>query len=206
MSSLDDQLWSHLVREHGHLFAEDEQPTPPTGPTRRILPRKGRLLVALAGLTVIVAVVIVLAVGTGTVNGPEAYAVVDHPDGTVTITIKEISAVSSLNRRLSDLGIRVKALISNPSCTASIQELEPEWKALYPTIVTQNGPAPQVTIRPDAIPANATLLLVGQQHLIPGKLAVLLTLIRSPAPSCMGNVFRPARPPAPGTGVPPRKP
>jgi hypothetical protein len=205
MSAFDDQLWSHLVREHGHLLAEDEQPTPATRPPRRILRGRGRLLVALAGAAGIAAVAIVFAVGTGTVNSPEAYALVGHPDGTVTITIKEISGVSSLNQRLAALRIRAKSLIADPTCTATVHELGPKWNALYPKIVTQNGPAPQVTIRPDAIPANATLLLIGQ-HLVPGRLDVLLTLVRSPAPQCVQNVFRLAQPPAPGTGLPPRKP
>lgn len=123
----------------------------------------------------------------------------------MTITIKEISAVPSLNQRLAEVGIRAKAFIANPDCTATIHELEPEWIALYPKIVTQNGPAPQITIRPDAIPANATLLLVGQ-HVVPGRLDVLLTLVGSPAPPCVHNVFRLATQSAPGTGVPPRKP
>lgn len=205
MSAFDDQLWSHLVRKHGHLLAEDERPTPTTGPTQRILRRRGRLLVVLAGVAVAAVVAIVLAVGAGTVNSPEAYAVVAHPDGTVTITIKEIPGVSSLNQRLAALKIRAKTFIADPTCTAAIHELEPEWKALYRKIVTQNGPAPQVTIRPAAIPANATLLLIGQ-HVVPGRLDVLLTLVRSPAPRCIHNVFRLAQPPVPGTGVAPREP
>ncbi len=203
MGAFEDQLWSHLVREHAHQLVEDQPPSPATR-TARIRPGSRRLLVAFAGLAIIAAA-IVLAGGAGTVNGPPAYALVGHPDGTVTITIKEVSGVSSLNQRLVQLGIRAKAYIAEPNCTATVQILEREWKALYPNIVTHDGPAPQVTIRPDAIPADATLLLVGQ-HVVPGRLDVLLTLIRSPAPTCMKNVFRLAAPPPRGTGVPPRQP
>jgi hypothetical protein len=204
MSAFDDRLWSHLVREHGHLLADDAQQGPATRPTRQGR-RAGRLLLALVGLAVIAAAAIVLTVGTGTVNSPQAYALVRHSDGTLTITIKEISGVSSLNQRLVALGIRAKAFIANATCTETGQVLQPEWNALYPKIVTQNGPALQVTIRPEAIPAKTVLLLVGQ-HVVPGRLDVLLTLVRSPAPRCMHTVFRLATPPAPGTGVAPRTP
>jgi hypothetical protein len=160
-------------------------------------------LVTGGGLATIAAVVIVLLLGPGTVNGPEAYAVVHNPDGTVTITIKEISAVNALNQRLADLGIRAKAFRADPTCTATVQWLESEWKALDSKIVTENGPAPQITIQPAMIPADATLVLIGQQ-LVPGRINVLVTLIRRPPPPCMHDVFRLARPPSPG--VPPRFP
>lgn len=39
--------------------------------------------------------------------------------------------------------------------------LQPQWNELDPKIITQNGPGPHVTVNPDAIPDDATLLLVA---------------------------------------------
>ena len=202
MSAFDDLLWSHLVGEHGHLLADAPLAVPEARSPRRRR-RSRRLLVALTGV-VAIAAGIVLSLGPATGSTPEAFAVVSHSDGTVTITIKEISGIDGLNRRLAELGVKAKAYMADPSCMASAEE-SPGWDALYPKIVVQNGPAPEVTIRPDAIPTDATLLIEGQ-YVVPGRLDVMVTLVRSPAPSCMHNVLRLAPPPPPGIGVPPRQP
>lgn len=70
MSSFDDQLWSHLVREHGHLLADDQHPAPAKRRMPRILRGRRRPLIALAGLAILAAATIVLSVGTGTVERP----------------------------------------------------------------------------------------------------------------------------------------
>jgi hypothetical protein len=200
----DDRLWSYLAREHAEQLAATEHLTPPvrrtrfqrfTGPTR---------FVTAAGLSIAATIAVVLVIVA--VNGPQpAYAVSQNSDGTVTITLTEIAGVDGLNQRLAEAGIRAKALLTHPTCWGSVYQVA--FGQLYPQIVTKNGPAPAVTIQPDAIPADNTLVLVTQR--MPRRngrapaIGVLLMLVRSPAPDCIGQVRRAASPPRPGIALPP---
>jgi hypothetical protein len=180
----------------------------------RWLPSAGGVAAALATASAVAVAILAIALlghgrsdhGGATTMPRTLTAVIQNPDGTVHITLKKLSEVDGLNQQVAELGIRVKALRADPGCTATVNELD--WGQLYPRIVTENGPAPGVTIQPNAIPANDTLLLAAQEITPrvgqPLIVTVVLKLVRSPAPDCIGEVLRPAKPPPPGVGVPPR--
>ena len=121
---------------------------------------------------------------------------IENSDGTITVTRDEVFEEDALNGRLSDLEIRVRAVRADPSCTSRVDEVE--WGDVYPRIVTANGPAPGVTIQPNAIPSNHTLVLAAEltpRH--PSRrptILMRLMLVRGPAPACVGEFFKHADP------------
>lgn len=116
---------------------------------------------------------------------------IENSDGTITVTKEEVFEEDALNRRLSDLEIRVRALRADPSCTSRVDEVE--WGDVHPRIVTENGPGPGVTIRPNAIPSNHTLVLAAERTprhpSRPPNILMRLMLVRGPAPPCVGEFF-----------------
>jgi hypothetical protein len=121
--------------------------------------------------------------------------VTENPDPTVTITLEEVADVDRLNERLAELGMRAKALLVDPNCTDTVEEVE--WGELYPQIVPENGPERRIRIQPDAIPVDHTLVLAVQpaaSHGVP-PIIVRLMLVQGPAPERLGKVLYPAAPP-----------
>jgi hypothetical protein len=194
MSAFEDRLWAHLVDEHAEILAQSTPPRVPLGRTDRRLRRRRSSVVAAAGASIAAAAIAAFVVGVR--SAAPAYAVTQNSDGTVTITLRDLSGVDALNTRLSQLGVPVHALLVDPNCTATTAELG--WNALYPQIVPYNGPAPEVTIQPSAIPLGDTLLLaVGPAPNGSGSTARLI-LIDGATPNCVGDVFKPVRVPPVG--------
>jgi hypothetical protein len=120
---------------------------------------------------------------------------VESPDGTLWIDIQDISEVDLIRRRLRELGVSVTALVPDPTCGVTVEEVE--WVDLYPKIVPRNGPEPGIIVQPADIPPGHTLLLgthtvAGASH--PRTVVIVLSLIRGPAPPCYDNVITRARP------------
>jgi hypothetical protein len=119
-------------------------------------------------------------------------ALVENPDGSITIPIQDLYAVDDVDRRFTELGVRARVLQVDPHHATVVNELD--WSDLYPQIVPGNGPDPWITLRPDAIPTGTTLLLVVQELQDPrgadaGKAARIM-LVGNPAPERIGPVFR----------------
>jgi hypothetical protein len=119
-------------------------------------------------------------------------ALVENPDGSITIPIQDLYAVDDVDRRFTELGVRARVLQADPHHATAVNELD--WTDLYPQIVPDNGPDPWITLRPDAIPTGTTLLLVVQELQDPrgadaGKAARIM-LVGNPAPERIGPVFR----------------
>jgi hypothetical protein len=118
-----------------------------------------------------------------------------NPDGTITVTSEEVFAAAELNEQLAMLGVSAKALRADPDCSSTIANVE--WGDLYPRIVIQNDPRPGVTIRPDAIPVDHTLVLAAERAPRPARqppIMVRTILVKGPAPPCVGEFFRPRSP------------
>jgi hypothetical protein len=120
---------------------------------------------------------------------------VENPDGTLWIDIHDISEVDAIRQRLSELGVSVTALVPDPTCGVTVEEVA--WVDLYPKIVPRIGPEPGIIVQPAEIPPGRTLLL-GAQTIAGGphlrKVVIVLSLIRGPAPPCYGKVITRARP------------
>ena len=101
MSRFEDQLFEDLMQRHGHELAQ-------VRPVRSLRP-------ALA--TGVLAAVGAAAVGIGVSGvGEPAYAVTQHPDGTVTVTLKEIAAAGPTNAELARRGLPIRLRPITPDC------------------------------------------------------------------------------------------
>ena len=49
-------------------------------------------------------------------------ALIQNPDGTITVVKEEVFSVGVLNARLTELGVRAAAVRADPDCTATIED------------------------------------------------------------------------------------
>ncbi len=159
MSTFEDNLWRELAREHDAEHALPARAST-SGPARR-----RRLAGASLGLAAVAtAAALLLSAGTAA----PAFAVTSNPNGTVTVTINEITGIAGANAQLTALGVRARAVPIVQGCAAALLTIP---KALpngssHPTIVDSNPQAgvPQsITFIPSAIPAGDTLVLAAKQ-------------------------------------------
>jgi hypothetical protein len=112
MTRFDDNLWRELERKYGSELSGADGPLS-SGPRGRLPVIAGASL-GVAGASA--AAVIVL----GAASSPPAFAVTSHPDGTVSVVIRRIDGIRGANRRLAQLGIRVRAVQVNAQCHAAV--------------------------------------------------------------------------------------
>ena len=121
-------------------------------------------------------------------------ALIQNPDGTITVVKEEVFSVGVLNARLTELGVRAAAVRADPDCTATIEDA---WGDLYPRIVKQDS-SPGVTFDPDAIPADRTLVLAAEwdarRPSRPPRLVMRVMMVRGPAPACVGEILNRVNP------------
>jgi hypothetical protein len=188
----EDRLWGELVEQHGAVLAE--QPVLAHVAPRRV--RRGPLgAVALALALGLAALVIALGRGGAT----SAYAVVSNPDGTITVTIRELAGVEPANERLEELGVPARIPPAREDCPTSRADLQPahltpeQSRETFEPVGGNGGYS--VRIDPKAIPAGDTLLLRAYE-LPSGLIAMRALVIEGPAPSCLAP--DPGQSPAPG--------
>jgi hypothetical protein len=134
--------------------------------------------------------------------------IVENRDGTLWIDVHELSEIDAVRTRLTELGARVTALVPDPTCGVTVEEVD--WVELYPKIVPRNGPEPGIIVDPAEIPEGHTPLLTvhDMAGVLPGcAVTMVLSLVRGAAPPCVGKIvsrrhprprdprLRPARPP-----------
>ena len=155
MSKFEDRLWRELVRRHGADLAQMTRPAAKRA--RRARPR------LLAGTSLALAgVVAALALVLSAASSPPAFAVSRNPDGTVTVTIHQITAIPRANARLAGLGIRARLVEVAPGCT--VKALPPAAVAAMKLATSMAGSAaPQVAIArldPRKIPAGKWQVII----------------------------------------------
>jgi hypothetical protein len=105
MTKFADHLWSDLVREHGTTLAHADRP----GPGRAHLFRRARVLAASAlGLA---GVGTALAIALGAAGSTPAYAITTNGNGSVLVTINQVSALPQANAKLTAMGIHEQVAI-----------------------------------------------------------------------------------------------
>jgi hypothetical protein len=181
VSRFEDRLWSELVEQHGAALVE--QPVIVHTRPRRV--RRGP--VAVVGLALAAALaVLVIAFGHG--GGTSAYAVVTNPDGTVTVTIRELAGVQPANERLEELGVPARIPPTRSDCPTSGADLRaahltPEQSRK--TFEPEGGHGSvSIRINPKAIPSGDTLVLKAYE-LPSGLIAMRAIVIEGPAPACL---------------------
>ncbi|HEV3095119.1 MAG TPA: hypothetical protein VGY30_11475 [Solirubrobacteraceae bacterium] len=163
--------WPALPREP----ALRKQPAPRLG----ALLRPGRLAATLTALAATVAVVAILST-TGTTPSV-AYAVTQNPDGTITVTIGELTGVTGANAQLAKLGVRANVVPVQAGCTARSESLSGIPPSLSMNIAHVQGQG--LAIRPDLIPSGDTLVLIAKQ--VGASVGLSYGLYRGAAPACV---------------------
>lgn len=173
MSTFEDRLWSELVREHG----DEMRPRPAMSATHAPRRRRPLLLTGTALGTVALAAAAVLAL-SATTSTPPAYAVTSNPDGTVTVTLREVSAIATLNAELTRAGIAARAVPLTADCPIH------GFPNAMPT--GTNPSTYTITFVPGDIPAGyAAVVAVGQNA--SGQIELAQGAFPSPVPACFNS-------------------
>jgi len=169
MSTFEDRLWSELVREHGH-----QMQLPAI--TVRASRRRSALITGTALATAVAAAAVVLAV-TATTSTP-AYAVTHNADGTVSVTLNDVKAITGLNAALARDGIAARAIPLTADC--------PIHGFPNPMPAGTNPSTYTITIVPADIPPGYTAVLaVGENA--SGQIALAQGAFHSPVPACFNS-------------------
>jgi len=136
--------------------------------------------IAVAGLTA--ALVVTLDAAS---TPPPAYAATLTPNGTVTITLRELSAIDALNARLAALGTRIRAVRAVHGCDAPVHTVSNGRVVPGPArtleVVAWPGSIVSMTVEVDTIPGRT--LVVAETR---SGLAGVVTVVVGPAPRCVG--------------------
>lgn len=170
MSNFEDRLIGELMNEHGPALAVLERPESRRRSSRPLWMTGGALTVALG-----VAAVVTLTGG----GGSPAYAVTQNPNGTVTLTLNEMSGIDGVNAKLRQLGLPVVVVPLRQDCPPVT---EPVGPALGKMTVALNDRT--FTFSTDVVPAGDMLVVgAGQasENGAPGEAAPAPTIVFSVA-------------------------
>ncbi len=118
ITDLRDALRDAAAREYSAARAPHPPPARTRG-LRRVLSRTRPAVLAGGFLLAALAAAVVLLLG-GTATTQPAYALVQHPDGSVTITVHNLqTAERPLNARLAALGINERIIPISDTCPRS---------------------------------------------------------------------------------------
>jgi hypothetical protein len=186
MSKFEDSLWTELQREHGQALLQN------------MAKHRSRRTARWIGAAAAVAVLGTGALAASTYFGgaPPAYAVVDNPDGSVTLTLREVEAFGKATEDLRKRGIRAFAVPMREDCPLD-QHLKMEGLRLSSQeeetspVVWNMSDLHQMKIYRERIPADAKLVLsaTDSDH---GRLSIYAGYARGELPTCVyGNLPMP---------------
>lgn len=190
MTKFADQLFTDLMNEHGPAL----ETVPP--PARRTVPRPVWLAAGVVGMAG--AVTAGVAVFGG---GTPAYAVTDNGNGTVTISLHQLSGVDGANGALRGLGDRVVVVPVQPGCPAigSLPIARPGPRNNPTGVSVRAGSSDgRITVDAHGVPAGDTMLVAASHE--PNGMRVSAVLISGPAPRCVSGVAAPPPHVGPGSG------
>lgn len=179
MSRFEDQLLADLMRQHGPAL--DDVPPPAPSSSRR------PLWLTAGGLGI--AAVSALVIGSAVGGAPAAYAVTEKSDGTVTLSLTDLTGVDGANEELARRGIRAAAVRVQPGCPSiwsfpTAPGIPADPKDLYP------GPAAgarnSYSFIAEGIPKDATMILAAQQG-ERGVVKYSASVIAGPVPDCVST-------------------
>lgn len=179
MAKFEDQLFEDLMRNHGSALD--------AVPDRVATGRRGVGRTLGIGGTVLGAAGVIALTGTLLTGGaPAAYAVTREADGSVRVSISDITGVTGANEELRRLGVRAVAVPMRDGCV-DLSELPVDTDSHGSGVTSvqsvDGGDGGSMTFDADAIPEGDTLLLAATQSATSVSLAA--ALITGPAPECV---------------------
>jgi hypothetical protein len=104
-----------------------------------------------------------------------SFAVTRYSDGSVVITLHDLTGVTGANARLRQLGVRAVVVPITSTCTT---------KADLTYIGVAEHPGPSTRLIPSEIPAGTTVLLAASQ-IGANKIEMAIGRVRGTPPSCV---------------------
>ncbi len=138
--------------------------------------RKGyrALSASIPVLAVATAAALVLAAS----SSPPAFAVTRKPDGTVAVTLREITAVGGANAKLHALGVSDVVVV--PVMAGCKTQIALSY------IATDSPAGSTITITPGGTPAGVTVVIAAAQT--QGQIVEALGKVSGPAPTCVASI------------------
>ena len=171
MTGIDDTIWRHLVDHHDAHTAQ----LPAEHPQRH---RSTIAAGATAVATAAAAATVLLTIPTA----QPAYALSRHSDGSVTVTIHDVAhAISSLNAKFAELGIKETVVPVRSNCSTPHQSLMNDPMFAYA------GASPQTTLtfgpgRKHLAPGYTGV--IAAEQLANGRVALAVEAVKPPVPTC----------------------
>jgi hypothetical protein len=172
MSTFEDRLWSQLVDEHGDRMVI----RPKARAASRHQTRNQPALITSTAVAVTALAVAAVLAFTATTSTPPAYAVTTNPDGTVTVTLNDISALTGLNAELARDGIDAEAVPLTATC--------PTRAFPHPMPAGTDPSSYTIMIVPKDIPAGYTAVVAASEN-ASGQITLVQGAWPSPGPSCI---------------------
>jgi hypothetical protein len=187
MSRFEDRLWDELVEQHGAVLADAPLTFTPARPRPELRRRRRPAPLAALGLA-LAAALTAIVIGLSSTGGTPAYAVLSNPDGTITVTIRELVGVKGADEKLASLGVPVHVVRSEAGCQVrsgeyKVPRISPE---LFQRISKLAGPAGSaaLVITPSAIPAGDTVV-IGAREPGPGAVGLQTVIYEGTTPPCL---------------------
>ena len=177
MTTFKDQLFADLMEEYRPVLQHLERPVAP-GRTRRVPVRRVAWLTGVATAGAVAAGVTLIGGGT------PAYAVTQHPDGTVTVSVDRPAGVQPANAKLRVLGDQVVVVPVRPGCpsiTSLPHPLVAPSGRISGSVRQGNG---KITVDVHGIPAGDTMIIAFGTLPGGGRQGAGI-LISGPVPSCV---------------------
>ena len=203
MTKFEDQLLERLMTEHG----DELRAMPARAMPARVRRRVRRPVWLATGAAGAAAAVTAGVMALGSAPALAAYSVTRH-DGTVSVTVNNVSGVGGANTALQKLRARVVVVLVKPGCP-SIDSLPKAdlHLANWVAVQTDSDGHRSVSVRiKGAIPAGDTMILafsgneqtgsVGAGGVITGPVPACVSLPAAPGGS--GSPPAPSAPPASG--------
>ncbi|RZS34685.1 hypothetical protein EV193_10833 [Herbihabitans rhizosphaerae] len=182
MSKFEDTLWADLAEHHGADLAHLPESLP------RKEKRTGRVIAVAAGVVAVAGAGVIVGPSFFGGSPPAAYAVERAPDGTVTVTLREmLGALDPVNAKLREMGVPVVVVPARPDCRDMGQRVHPgppDMIITIPVSVSSDG----FTYHPEIPTPLGLFVVVGAAQYL-GKDGRTVTTFatggfRDRAPSC----------------------
>jgi hypothetical protein len=180
-------------------LAERISSTPVHRSARRgVAGRRRPFVLTGAALGFAAAAAIALTLAFSATTSPPAFAVTKAPGGLVTVTVRQVAAVSGLNARFKELGIRARAVPVVAGCKATnlrIRLFEVERFLLKARrgkrqLVEREGAVPvavtTLMFNAAGVPPHHTFVLAAKQ-IAPGRVELAGWTVPGRAPACVGQ-------------------
>jgi hypothetical protein len=152
---------------------------------------RGRTLVLAAAALGIAAIAAVGVVAFGSGSARAAYAVTTNPDGSVTITLRQFSALPALNRELAQEGLPLRAVPVTAHCAFNPRPTLP--RGFIPFVASDQGsteglrPTDTIRIGTSGLSSQGAVEMLGVSKTTSGGLELIGAGTLSSAPACMNS-------------------